>query len=345
MENVVAELRERLERRRCGPAAFGSPEERLLRACSRGGGHVVVTGSDRTELHTILTRVLDTVDPLRAVRTLAVDTDPYATVDRVISALDVDVPTDSYLDRHDAMLALLARAEEVDKSIFVVVDDADRATVEQLEQLRCSLDVTPEAFARLRLVLVGDESLARRLEEPAAAALRSGITTHVTIDDPNEALVPGLPQQTTRSHALTFAVAGVVTFFAAAYSLYATGLSVGGGIAPRAATVVAVRPTRAAMYAIRGDEPFLDTTLRIAAVSAPPAKKVLAPKPVVTERPAARAPVAKPQRPQSAPATNTVTASAPRATPKPSPPATMPATGPSPGSSIDTFLRRFPAAR
>ena len=341
MENVVAELRERLERRRIGPAGSDSPEARLRQACSHGSGHLVVTGSDRAEIHTLLTRVLDTVEPLRAVRTLAVDSDPNATFDRVISALDADIEADTYLDRRDAMLALLARAEEVDKSIFVVVDDADHATIEQLEQVRASLDVIPEAFDRLRLVLVGDESLTRKLAGPSAESLRERITTSVALDDADGAVAsPASRIKRSMSHAWTLAVMGAVAFFAATYSLYATGLSVGGSKDLPTAVAASARPSRAAMYAIRGDELFLDSTLRIAAVSAP-TKTVVAPPPARATTSAA--PLAKPRL--NTPATTAVAASTARVTTRPSQPAKIADTKPAPGSSIDAFLQRFPTAR
>lgn len=331
MENVVADLRERLERRRVGAPGFDSPIERLRRACAQGRGHLLVTGSDRAEIHTLLTRVLDELEPLRAVRTLAVDVDPHATVDRVISALDADVDTDRYLDRREAVLALLERAKEVNKSVFIIVDDADRATIDELETLRSSLDVTPDAFERLRLVLVGDESLAHKLDDPSASALRARITARVKVNDAAVATGASPQPAPPTSHALTLAVASVIAFCAVAYSLYATGLTIGGNPAKPAATVETARVTRAAMYAIRGDEPILTSPLRIAAVSSPSPKKVVAPKPAprVTS-------------PATVPAPS---ASASKNTTKPSAPAKTAESSPSPGTSIDAFMKKFPAAR
>jgi len=348
MENVVAELREKLERRRSGDARVDGPEARLRRACSRGSGHVVVTGSDRAEIHALLTRVLDAIEPLRAVRTLAVDSDPYASVDRVISALDADIDTDTYLDRSEAMLALLARAKEVDKSIFLIVDDADRASVEELEQLRSSLDVTPESFERLRLVLVGDDSLVCKLENSAGGMLGAEITACVSIDE-RTGTETSRPLEDApaffRSRVLPVAVTAAVALCATAYSLYATGLTLGG--APNAPTPApaASHASRTATWAIRGDEPFLHSELRIVVASSLPATEtVTAPKPTPMTKPPAAAPVAR-SRSASTPVGNTRTASAAHPAPKPQQPARAAGTVPSPGSSIDSFMKRFPTTR
>jgi hypothetical protein len=350
MEKVVAELREKLERRRSGAATFDGPEARLRRACSRGSGHVVITGSDRAEIHAVLARVLDTVEPLRAVRTLAIDSDPYATVDRVISALDADIEADTYLDRDEAMLALLARAEEIDKSIFVIVDDADAASIEQLEQLRSSLAAVPEAFERLRLVLVGNESLVRKLEEPAAEALGAEITTRVSVDARPVAETSHPADDTlasVRNRALPLAVAVAVTLCATAYSLYATGLTLGGAAKAPAPAPAPATPhaSHVSTWAIRGDEPFLYSALRIAAASsALPTKTVIAPKPTPTPKPASPAPVTSAQSPSS-PGGNALPARAAHAAPKPPRPVRAEGTIPSPGSSIDSFMKRFPTTR
>jgi hypothetical protein len=330
MDDVVAELRERLERRRTKPS-LEALEDRLRRACLDGSGHLMITGSDRAEIHRLLGRVLDDLAPLSAIRTLAVDSDPYATVDRVISAFAPDAALDNYLDRRAALLELLARAEEADKAIFVVVDDADRATIEQLERLRSSLEIAPQAIERLRLVFVGDETLPTRLEDPAARALRTRIAATVRMDEPMELRAPTTPRRkTAASHALTFAVMATVTFCTAVYAMYLVGLMTGGSKRARVAHatgVDAAPPSRGALYALRGDEQFLESPLRIDAVVTS-RKKIAAPPPASAAKPpaAATAPVANAGRPT-------------RKAPVPTKPATAPV--PAPGSSIDAVMKRF----
>lgn len=316
MQDVVAELRERLERRRIKPS-LDDLEDRLRRACLDGSGHVLVTGSDRAEIHAILARVLDSVQPLSAIRTLAVDPDPNATVDRVITAFDPHATPDNYLDRRAALVELLARAAEAGKSIFVVVDDADRATVEQLERLRASLEIAPAALERLRLVLIGDVALSRKLEEPAARALRTRITETVSMNDATGVAASRTPRpKTTASYALILAAAATVAFCSAVYTTHLVGLMTGGDRSVRVArppTTADAPVSRAAMYALRGDEPYLTASLRIDAVAAP--RKTI------------------PAPPRQA------------RTVRPTVPAKTPDAAPSSGSSIDEFMKRFPARR
>jgi len=337
MDDVVAELRERLQRRRLKPS-LEVLEHRLRRACIDSRGHLLVTGSDRAEIHTILGRVLDELEPLSAIRTLAVDDEPYATVDRVITAVDPDAALDDYLDRRAALVALLERAQQADKAIFVVVDDADRATIDQLEHLRTSLEIAPEASECIRLVFVGDETLSRRLEDPAARDLRTRIAATVSMDGLEEIAAAVPRRKTVASHALTLATVTTVVFCTAVYATYLVGLMTGGGKRSRdtrAPQAAAAPLTRADLYGIRGDEEFLRSPLRIDSASSP-RKKITAPAPALALAPA--------PAPARAAATNgpVAAARAPAPAQKPSPPP-QPARGatPSPGSSIEALMKQF----
>jgi len=319
MDDVVSELRERLSRRRSGAVGVERPEDRLQRACLNGSGHVMVTGSNRAEIDAVLARVLAKIEPLSAIRTLAADAEPYATLDRVIATFDTDYAADNYLDRRDALIRLLATAAQADKSIFIVVDDADDATIEQLERLRTSLEIAPEAIERLRLILVGDTSLPRKLDDGAARALRTRITSCVKmdpvgLDDPDATARPHIKK--VASHALTIATAAVVTFCAIVYGIHWFDSWNGTRKAARLALApTSALPTPPAVYGIRGDEPFLDSPLRIA-MAAPAQKKFSTAKPAPT--------------PRARVATNATrgTANAPRP-------------APSQGSSIDAVMKRF----
>jgi len=326
----------------------GAVEERLKRACRDGTGHLMITGPDRGEIHAALGRVLQAVQPLGAIRTLACETEPSATVDRVISAIDPGTAPDNYLDRRAALRQLVSRAAKAEKSIFVVVDDADRATIEQLEQLRTSLEVAPESIERLRLVLVGDTVLREKLDDPAARALRSRITATFDMQNPARALSARALQGAGRGKsAMTLAVNATVAFCAVVYTMYLFGMTTEVrestvSMHPSKSREVVAPPSRAAMYALRGDEEFLDSTLRIAELSASRAKPVLPPIPR-EEKPAA---VASAPRPTTAPvSTNPAPTKTAAARPKATQPAGPPASAPAPSSSIAAFMKRFPAAR
>lgn len=355
MDDVVAELRERLQRRRLKPS-LEVLEHRLRRACIDSRGHLLVTGSDRAEIHTILGRVLDELEPLSAIRTLAVDDEPYATVDRVITAVDPDAALDDYLDRRAALVALLERAQQADKAIFVVVDDADRATIDQLEHLRTSLEIAPEASECIRLVFVGDETLSRRLEDPAARDLRTRIAATVSMDGLEEIAAAVPRRKTVASHALTLATVTTVVFCTAVYATYLVGLMTGGGKRSRdtrAPQAAAAPLTRADLYGIRGDEEFLRSPLRIDSASSP-RKKITAPAPALARAATpsttpASAPIVAKQAPPARSAANAAAtngpvaaARAPAPAQKPSPPP-QPARGatPSPGSSIEALMKQF----
>lgn len=351
MGDAAAGLGKKMRKRHGNSTPSQSTEELLKRACRDGTGHLMVTGSDRGEIHAALARVLQEVKPLGAIRTLACDTEPSATVDRVISAIDPGAAPDNYLDRRAALRQLVSRAAKADKSIFVVVDDADHATIEQLEQLRTCLEVAPESIERLRLVLVGDEMLREKLDAPAARALRSRITGTFDMQHPPRALSARAWQsEGGGKSAMTLAMNATVAFCAVVYTMYLFGMTAevrdsresAVPMLPSKPREVAPPPSRAAVYALRGDEEFLDSTLRIAALSASRAKPGRPPLMPRTEKPVA---ATSPPRPTAAPAsTNTAPTKSTTAKPKAPQPARPPGTTPSPSSSIAAFMKRFPAA-
>jgi hypothetical protein len=157
-------------------------EARLELALTWGAGHVLVTGTDRTETRDLLERVLRRIDALGAVRAPACSADAELALDGVV-ALSIDdgpLPA-SRRERREALSRLVGKARSLRRSIFVVVDDGDEATVEQLERLRASVEVTPEALERLRLIFLGGPTLVTKLGQRGARALSSRISARIRV--------------------------------------------------------------------------------------------------------------------------------------------------------------------
>jgi hypothetical protein len=280
MEGVIEDLRARLRSTAPGAARRDLSEVRLEVACTWGSGHLLVTGSDRAEVDSLLDRVIRKTDPMGTIRARAGD--PASTVDRLIDLLDSESEVTGHLDRRRALLQLLARAQEARKSIFVVVDDADAATVEQLEKLRMTIEVAPDALERLRLVLVGSSTLPAKLDAAGARALSSRITSRIRVGAPEEDPLSAparrgpLAALASQGFSWTFATAAAIAF---AVISYATVLLLAAPetarfdrialeptIAPAAIATPRVAPvaTAAVPSILVADEGFLRSTLEIA---------------------------------------------------------------------------------
>ena len=274
MEEVVEELRAKLRAVGATGVARDLPEARLELACTWGSGHLLLTGSDRDQVDGLLNRVIRKVDPMGTVRARAGD--PASTVDRLIALLDSEKEVTGHLDRRKALLQLLARAQEARKSIFVVVDDADAASVEQLERLRTTLEVAPDAIERLRLVLVGDVSLPTKLDSSGARALSSRITSRIRVGLPEDVTVATPDRDATTlaspGSLWTFAVAAAVSFAVISYATVLLlsapeGLRFARVASPPAPDAGVVEPTRVSpigtWQALSGNEQVLDSPLGI----------------------------------------------------------------------------------
>ncbi len=278
MEGVIEDLRARLRSTAPGAPRRDLSEVRLEVACTWGSGHLLVTGSDRAEVDSLLDRVIRKTDAMGTIRARAGD--PVSIEDRLIALLDSESEVTGHLDRRRALLQLLARAQEARKSIFVVVDDADSASVEQLEKLRTTIEVAPDAIERLRLVLVGSSSLPAKLDSAGARALSSRITSRIRVGAPEEdPLSPSakrgsLATLASQGFSFTFAAAAALSFAVISYAtvlLLATPESARFGrvasekavasppvVAPSLAPI-----TMAALPPPVVDEAFLRSTLEI----------------------------------------------------------------------------------
>lgn len=221
IEDAVTQLRTRLSGSAAAPTAQGSIETRLTLACIRGKGHLLITGSDRGEIDAMLARVIEKVAPMAAVRARA--TDPAGGLDPVLSLVTSDSIPKAHLERRRALADLLARAEAAQKPVLVIVEDAEAATIEQLERLRETLEVMPEALKYLRMVLIGDAALASKLNTQVGRPFSARIASHINFEPTSPAKedtsIPTVqrPVTSSRSYALTLATATCVAFSGAVY--------------------------------------------------------------------------------------------------------------------------------
>jgi hypothetical protein len=372
IEDAVSQLRGRLFGTAAGDAKHEPPEARLEHACVRGRGHVVVTGGNRAEIDLLLRRVLARAAPIATIRTTAGAAE--SSVDEMLSKLLGQSDDDSdqgFVQRRARLLELLAKAQEADKSIFFVVDTADDVALEKLEKFCRFLDVAPEAAKRLRVVLVGDAALRDQLAQHQGRQLSARIGAYVRVGEPMP--VDATPAPTTiglqpedvmprGGRGWTLATATAVAFslavYAAAFRLGndESGNVVGGDVRKAIAEAMQVampsRFTPMERTSLRGNEPFLRTSLAILTPAATPQSFAVAPsKPaprIANKRPATPPPAAPAQRRTTTAATQ-VEAAAPAAKPLPKPttasPARIPAKAAPPAgqadTSIDSFMQKF----
>lgn len=283
------------ERGEGAPASSEREEARLELACVWGAGHMLVAGSDRDEARDLLERVLRRIEPLGTVRARACDPDPESTLDGLFLLSEEGGPIPlGRRERRLALLRLLEKARSARRSVFIVVDDGDDATVEQLERLRASVEVSPDAIERLRLVLLGGSPLIAKLGDRAARALSSRITSRIRIGGSRAAHEVASARRVHAPRVPPFAIAAGVSFALLAYgatrSVFPPAPERGEvSVAPaRSASSEPMPPTAVAAVAyvsssLRGDEPFLGGDLRIpvhrewttgSALSPPPAPAV-----------------------------------------------------------------------
>jgi hypothetical protein len=250
-------------------------EARLELACTWGAGHMLVTGVDRLDARELLERVLRRVDALGTVRACACSPDPESALDGVFALTGEAGPLPvGRRERREALLRLAESARSLRRSVFVVVDDGDDATVEQLESLRASVEVTPEALERLRLIFLGGPTLVAKLNHRGARALSSRITARIRVGG---ATAPRKPRRTGRarppSARRVFALTAAVCCALLAYRLVRFVFPPQGSdhetpsavvSAPSAAVSLTAMPqVDPVATGLRGDEPFLGQQLRI----------------------------------------------------------------------------------
>lgn len=251
-------------------SSVGRAEARLEMACTWGAGHLLVTGEDRADALDLLERVLRRIDPLATVRARACNPDPDAALDGLVALSDGDGPIPSdRRERRQALLRLLARARSARRSVFIVVDDGDDATVAQLERLRTGVEVAPEAIERLRLVFLGGGALLAKLDHRSARALRSRITSRIRVDTrradtaPTEMPVPRAVAMAVGALFALLAYGAVNLAFTPAAERVETSIVDARSVSTRSDTPDAPTPVVYVRTGLRGDEPFIGGSLRI----------------------------------------------------------------------------------
>src|SRR5262245_18206629 len=125
LEDAVSQLRSKLSGTRAQNAPQDSLETRLTLACLRGRGHLLVTGSDRAAIDQLIARVVDKVAPMAVVNARA--SEPVTGMDQVIALIAGKSLPKGFDERQRVLAELVHRAEVADKTVLVVVYDAEAA--------------------------------------------------------------------------------------------------------------------------------------------------------------------------------------------------------------------------
>lgn len=217
---------------------------RLEQACSSGSGHVLVTGSDPRRVKDVLADALSRAGALATLR---------------VRARDAEGGGLQGAETSGALLGLLEKARTERRAVFVVVEDADEATVEQLDRLRTKVDLAPDAIALLRLVLVGSAHLVEKLEAHAARALASRIAARVRVGPPLPRfarVIPGKPSW-------AFTTAAAVSFTLMGYGFVHVSRIAPQSEIPSRQSKPESGAAPSARAGLVGGEPFLASGLRI----------------------------------------------------------------------------------
>ncbi|MBW1886689.1 MAG: hypothetical protein JRJ58_24425, partial [Deltaproteobacteria bacterium] len=203
MDDVVSQLRSKMSAHTLDEES-GSVEERVERVLRWGAGHVLVTAKDVASATRLVEVALANVNYFRLARVSAICEDPHEPMTKVLTAGGEMIMESGFVELNNQMQALVEQAGKMGQCIFVIVEDGDQASVEQLERLRTTLDPGQEAIERLRLIIVGTKKVAKVLDEYGARGLGSRIGARIDAantkrrrrkSQPN---VPGPAQESSR---------------------------------------------------------------------------------------------------------------------------------------------------
>ena len=139
-----------------------SPVMRVARALRMGVGHVVVTSRDIEQAEETVEAALASVDSYKVLRFSATNGS------RSTTGKPCESSTASIATMSDE-----ARASG--RRVFVVIADADLASVDQLESLRMRVEGAPGSADNVRMVLIGSPVLSRILQLPSARGIASRV--------------------------------------------------------------------------------------------------------------------------------------------------------------------------
>ena len=140
----------------------GGQVVRVARALRMGVGHVVVTARDIEQAEKTVDDALASVDSYRILR---------------LSAINGTESTSGRLcdDETPSIASLSDEARAEGRRVFVIISDADLASVKQLESLRMRVEAAPSSGDSVRMVLIGSPVLSRILQLPSARGLASRV--------------------------------------------------------------------------------------------------------------------------------------------------------------------------
>ncbi len=158
-----------------------SPVAQLIRALARQSGHIVLHANDVRAATALLQLVTPSVDAYRAA-TIRVTRDGLHEIISAILTGNGEAGTASpAVDPPADLRQLVTDARAAGKPILVVVEDAEKATIDQLERLRVTLECAPDAIAVVRILLIGGAGLEAKLADRTAQGLASRIVARVEV--------------------------------------------------------------------------------------------------------------------------------------------------------------------
>jgi cell division septation protein DedD len=196
-----------------------SPVAQLIRALTRGGGHIVLRTTDQRTAASLLQLVTPCLGSHVCVSLSATHDDPRQIVSAIADRLRTSgsAPAAS-VSPHD-LSAAIDTAQASGRTVLAVVEDAERATASQLERVRVTVECTPGALSVVRLVLIGSDRLEATLGQRSARGLSSRIVARID--------VPGTGDSRTAPTAVAKRAQKLILYYTAPAVLTATIALVG----------------------------------------------------------------------------------------------------------------------
>lgn len=264
---------------------------KLLTALASRSGYVVVTGDGAEVAAALFTRIEPRLTAYRTVRVSG----RALRAERVVRTLCVDA--EPGVSPRAAVRTLIDQARAAEQPIVVAITDADAADASELEQLRLTLEGSPDASEIIRIALLGGPGLVAVLRRPEARAVAMRVAASVHV--PSLVAKAPMAGETGRPRRLSRALGAIAAGAAvAAVVVVVTEMWPGRGSSPteRAASAPSAEPaTREAQAPAEAAPPAVAEAERAsdAANTTPPPEPVAAVPPPV-EPIAAAAPPAPP---------------------------------------------------
>ena len=144
---------------------------------------LVVVTSRRGLAHSSLVRtaLARFEDAFLVVMVSAASAEPIDAIDRLLENSAEENEGLSNDEKHAALTRVATQAGELGRPILVVVEDAELASIQQLERLRTTLQIDQGPVRAIQLVLVGSHKLLQKLKKRDARGIWTRVTTHVDV--------------------------------------------------------------------------------------------------------------------------------------------------------------------